>query len=195
MGIQEQKSKIIYSFLSEVVSTNDMMLVKELANISEIVNFKKLDTVLQIGDSNSNMYIVINGLFRAFYLTENGNQLIRKFYQSNEILGPFASILAIENSHITIDTLLGGQLLRLPYKKFETLRNSNIKWEKVSRIILEKNYVAREKRAFELQAFNATQRYQKFAKEYQGVLSHIAKTDIASYLGISPVSLSRIINK
>jgi len=166
----------------------------KFAEITELRSLEKGENFVRNGESSETIAIVVSGLLRAYYLDEDGKYYIRKFYKPMDVLGAFATALSQEPAHVTIDTLEESTLLTFPYSRFVSLREADLRWERVNRELLELNYVQRERRAFQLLAFDAQKRYALFCAEYGDLAAKISKTDIASYLGISPVSLSRIIH-
>ena len=74
------------------------------------------------------------------------------------------------------------------YKLLET----NIHWQQIYRNLLERVYIIKEKREADFLLLNATDRYMNFIKEYPHINKMIRQHHIASYLGITPESLSRI---
>lgn len=189
-----EKQKLLEEIFEKVVPLTTSQIA-DLDRITRVDSLPSGSLFVRVGEKSERIAIVVSGLLRAYYLEENGKLLIRKFYQKGDIVGAFAATLAEEPAHVTVDALDDSTLLTFPYSKFVSLRERDLFWERVNRILLERNYVQREKRAFELLAFDAKKRYQLFRDEYGEIGSKISKTDIASYLGISPVSLSRILHR
>lgn len=197
--VQQKSSALnVRDFLAALIRTDVEMSdarIDELAAISALRNFSSKERFLTVGDKSSCFAVVVSGIFRAYYLTPDGTLLTRKFYRRGDFMGAFAAAITHQASHVTLEAIEPSEAITFDYPQFAALRDRNPEWEKVSRIALEKNYVLRETRAFQLLAFDATERYRQFTVEYADILPRLTKGDIASYLGISHVSLSRITNR
>ena len=68
-------------------------------------------------------------------------------------------------------------------------------WERIGRCLAEIRFVEKSEREWSFLCENATERYLKFCKEHPQLLQRVSQNDIACYLGISNVSLSRIVSK
>jgi len=80
----------------------------------------------------------------------------------------------------------------LPWSELEALYGRHVCWQTVGRKFAEATLIEREARAHELLTLNAAQRFARFCVSHRELLSELRSYDIASYLGISPVSLSRL---
>lgn len=192
--IANQKNLFLKQLFTDLVEIPDEQW-SAFEGITEARHYSKEEYFVQLGENSNLTGIVVSGLFRAYYLTQEGKFIVRKFYKSGEIMGPLASAIAKEPAHVTIDAIEESDVVQMRYSDFSRLREQHPCWERLSRILLEANYVRREQRAFQLLAFDATQRYRLFQEEYSEVCRRMSKSDIASYLGISPESLSRIIHR
>ena len=168
--------------------------VRALADLSTEASFKKDEAFVCAGGDSDRFALVGAGIFRALYMNHDGKRVIRRFYRHGNLMGSFAMALARQPAHVTIEALESATAFVFKYSTFAALREQRPAWEKASRVLLETNYVQRETRAYQLLALNATERLRLFREEYADVCNRIPKGDVASYLGISPVSLSRILH-
>ena len=95
------------------------------------------------------------------------------------------NIVALENSKI----------LAISREDLFKLYDHNWKWQQAGRVLTELNFVRVEKRGICLQTLNARERYEELLKEMPGLIERVPLQYIASYLGMSPETFSRIRSK
>ena len=95
-------------------------------------------------------------------------------------------------STLTVEALVPSTLITLSRTVSQQLFDRHHGWERVGRRIAELQFIERELREHELLCLTPLQRYEKFRRERPQLLNIIPQYLIASYLGITPVSLSRI---
>ena len=167
---------------------------RAFADLSAEQVFARDEAFLRAGGDSDLFALVGSGIFRALYMTHDGKRVIRRFYRQSDLMGSFAMALVRQPAHVTIEALEPSKAFVFKYSAFAALREQRPAWEKASRVLLETNYVLRETRAYQLLAFDATERLRLFREEYADVCDRIPKGDVASYLGINPVTLSRILH-
>src|SRR5258708_1921455 len=89
--------------------------LEELAALCEVRSYGRGEVFVRAGDQDDRMAIVIGGLFRAYYLTDDGKLYIRKFYRERDVMGSFATALAEEPAHVSIDALADSRVVQLRY--------------------------------------------------------------------------------
>jgi CRP-like cAMP-binding protein len=135
---------------------------------------------------------VVEGLVRKLHLTERGKRVVRGFGGPGSVVGAYASLLTQQPSHLRVEALETTRLFVLPWSEIDALYARHVCWQIVGRKIAEANLVERELRAHELLTASATERYRRFCETQRELLPRLHDYDIASYLGIAPVSLSRL---
>ena len=153
----------------------------------------KSKTLLSAGDSAYKTYILVSGLMRSYYINDDGNDITQYFIEEGDIFG-YTSFTGAIPSDVYIETLEDCILLEADGHAFlETLSSNNfalICWIK----ILEGELKFKAERQSSYLLGNATERYLDFKKAYPGIEDRVNQKYIASYLGITPVSLSRLRN-
>ena len=81
------------------------------------------------------------------------------------------------------------------FADYTALYQSHPYWQEVSRKTVDQLYIAKERRECQLLLLNAAERLAEFRAEFPGLESRIPQYHVAAYLGISPVTLSRIVTK
>ena len=138
---------------------------------------------------------VISGIFRVYYLNQEGEVFIRNFCMEGSPIGSYATILTSDPSHVCIEALENSSVVTINYSNFSSLFEKKGCWERLGRKIAELHYISRERREYQLLTMNATKRYEAFLKDFPGLEARITQSNMASYIGVNPVTLSRIITR
>ncbi|MRR17727.1 MAG: Crp/Fnr family transcriptional regulator [Deltaproteobacteria bacterium] len=147
---------------------------------------------LRIGDIPDKMAFVISGIFRVYYNTEEGNERILVFRGENRFLSAYRSVQENEPSWYGIQALEPSFLICMPLNELKKHLSEHRCWNDVARKYLEDLFIEKEKRERDLLSLDVTNRYLNFQKRYPDVEKRVSQYHIASYLGITPVALSRI---
>lgn len=137
--------------------------------------------------------LVLEGVLRIYYLTENGEEWNKHFLQQNDFI---ASSLSPYNPSVTnIQSLTNTRLLCVSYEKLMMLSNKyteiSVFLQKLTFLYLEQ----KQHREIRLLSNEATENYLYFIEEFPNLENSIPHYHIARYLGISPTQLSRIRKK
>ena len=149
-------------------------------------------TLTRSGEVADRLGFVVSGLIRKLHVTERGKRVVRGFGGPGSVVGAYASLLTGEPSHLSVEALEPSALFVLPWSEMEALYARHVCWQILGRRMAELNLIEREQRAQELLTASATQRYARFCDTHRSLLPRLHAYDIASYLGITPVSLSRL---
>jgi CRP-like cAMP-binding protein len=157
--------------------------------------FKKGDHFVAFGDAAADIAFVRRGLMRKYFLTEEGAEFIKGFAWEGQFAAPYVSLLLGQRSHMSIEALEETTLWVLKYSDLQALFREHPCWQEIGRKVAEVGFIEREKREFEFLTLSASDRYERFCQDYPFLLGRLAQYHIASYLGITPVALSRIVNQ
>ncbi len=156
---------------------------------------KKNEYLVREGDAADKVAFIISGIFRAFYLTESGDEKTIVFREKGKIISAYNSYIKNDYSKFSLQALEDSVLLYINIKNFEILLSGNSFWQINTGKYYMNIYAEKEKRERELLSDDAETKYKKFLSEYPGLENRINHYHIASYLGISNVTLSRIRRK
>ena len=95
-------------------------------------------------------------------------------------------------SYLSVEALCDSELFTLPWSELNSLYARHTCFQTIGRRLAEVTLLEREARAHELLTLTASERYARFLQTHQALLPELRDYDIASYLGITPVSLSRL---
>lgn len=146
----------------------------------------------KIGDEVSEIGFVVKGLLYNYYSKAKGDEIVKIFLPEGVFVASYSSLIMKTPSSFSCRAIENTILLTIPYKEMEAIYDRHICWQRLGRISAEQQFIAKEKREMEFLLDDATVRYQKFVEQNEKILNRIPQYLIASYIGISPASLSRI---
>ena len=147
---------------------------------------------VRAGEVPKSLGFVVSGLLRLFYIDDDGAEFNKSFSAENGFVAAYSGLLLQEPSRLFVDALEDSELLVADYAAYQVLAEGHPCWQIINRKIAENLFIKKEKRESELLLDSATTRYMRFRAEYPALVDRLKQYHIASYLGITPVALSRI---
>jgi CRP-like cAMP-binding protein len=181
------------SFLSHLSSIIEVSpaLETELRSITKTIKVKADEPVIKLESRCSDLFFIEKGFLRGYYYDE-GKEITNWFAQEGEFATCFYAFVAMKPAFETIETLEDSILVKIPHAALQKLYLKFPETERVGRIITEQYYIKLEERLLSLQFTTAKERYQNFVQSKQSLLQRTSLGQIASYLGITQETLSRI---
>jgi CRP-like cAMP-binding protein len=180
-------------FLNQFYPLKDP-IVSEFKNYLEIRDVPKNCTLLKKNTVSKELFWVKKGTLRG-YIDNEGSTITTWFAIENDVATSVTSFISQQPSTECIETLEDCQLYVISYTHLQQLYQVSLAFNFIGRILTEHNYINLEKRAFQLQNTTAEDRYKAFMKRYPQLLLKLPLSIIASYIGITQSSLSRIRKK
>ncbi len=153
---------------------------------------KKYQFLLNEGDVCRYIGFVNSGCLREYSIDSKGTEHIIQFAVEDWWISDLHSFLSGLPATYNIDALQDTEVFLLEKSAREKLLDSCPKMERFFRLLIEANHVANQQRITDSLSASAEERYLKFIKTYPKLLEQVPQSHIASYLGITPQSLSRI---
>ena len=172
------------SFLTEKEIEYSMPFFKQLKLV-------KGDFLSREGDICTKLAIVKTGILRSFYHKDT-EQLTTYFNIEGTVATALRSYLKEVPAYENIQSLTDVELIYIEKKDMSILFEEIPAWNRIVRIVMEFLYVKMEERSISLQYNTASERYLSFLVEFPNVANRIPLQYIASFLGITPETLSRI---
>ncbi len=154
---------------------------------------KKGEHFFQHFDKTDEVAIVSKGLFRIYLIDAEGEEKTFSFIAERGFILDFFLSYDKSPSMISVQALEDSVVYTAKYANFINLTKENPVWNEVYREILVRNYMRKSKREIEFVLYNAKQRLDQCFKSSYIDINRIPKTYLASYLGIAPPSLSRLL--
>ncbi len=148
--------------------------------------------LLQEGEVCKNIAFVVRGCLRLYSVDQQGEEHVIQFAVEDWWISELQSFLSGQPSKFNIDALEDTHVLLLEKEARERLLVALPVLERHFRLLQEAHYVATHHRIDKALSASAEERYLDFMKTYPTLFQRIPQNQIASYLGITPQSLSRI---
>lgn len=155
-------------------------------------NYSAGTILLTAGTIPSKLFLVVKGCLRVYFIKDNGDEITAQFFVEDQVVSSFESTMTGTPSRLYIDAVEDSIIGIIPLKQFKKLiQEYNQIKDEFFRIIIVRliNYMNLYA-SFILD--KPEQRYKKFIQENPDLASRLPQHLVASYLGITPVSLSRI---
>lgn len=160
-----------------------------------IVTLQKHQLFAEEGKLANEVALVLEGSFRQFYTTD-GEEKTTYFFFEGHFLSAYMSCITRTPSRLTIEALSPARYVVFPYTVLFDLFERSITWQKFGRLIGEYIALGLEDRMVSLLTQSPEERYLTLLESNKKkILDRIPQHYVANYLGITPVSLSRIRNR
>lgn len=180
---------IIYKYISE--SGIDKSICDEVMSLFRLQEVKAGDIILEVGENTHVVCFILQGIVRGYYLDENGNDVTKCFSKEKEWCcvynylddGPAGFYVeALENCILAEIKVSDIHELMVKYPSINTLYQK----------LINKAFLKVEEKGASFQMMDGKERYLLFRDKNPDICSRVKQEYIASYLGITPSSLSRI---
>jgi CRP-like cAMP-binding protein len=183
--------EVFQKYISDKISISD----EDYQLIQSVCAFKKLrkrQYLLQEGDVWKYNAFVAKGFLRNYRLDEKGLEHILSFAPENWWAGDRESLLTGNPAKSNIDALEDSEVILIGKDNFEMLCRQIPEFNNMVNAILNKSFIVNQNRIHAAISFTAEQKYIMFMEKYADLSLRIPQSMIASFLGITPETLSRI---
>jgi CRP-like cAMP-binding protein len=154
--------------------------------------FRKRQYIIQEGDMVRNETFIIKGVTRTYEVNEKGQEHIVQFGMDDWWVGDLYSFLTETPGKYNIDCLEDTEVFQISKANLELLYQKVPGMERHFRLLIQNAFIATTRRLSATLTKTALERYEDFIKGYPQIEQRVSNQQIASYLGITPQSLSRI---
>lgn len=179
----------IESKSSMQISDEEKKLIRSAFKIKHL---RKRQYLLQEGDVCKYMAFIVNGSGRMYMVNDNGQENVIRFAIESWWLGDYESYNLNSPSAYNIEMTEDSNVLLVSHDQMEELNNSVPAIARMIKDIDRNSTIATQKRIQSAISLGAEERYDQLVKTYPEFIRRFPQTMIASYLGISPETLSRI---
>jgi CRP-like cAMP-binding protein len=153
---------------------------------------RKRQYLLQQGDVSKYTAFVEKGLLRSYIIDDKGAELIMQFAPEGWWINDMFSSITGEPAEQNIDAMEDSELLLLSNQAYEQLLQEAPVFERFFRLLIQNSFVALQRRLKGNIIQTAEEKYKNFIQLYPNIVQRVPQHNIASFLGITPESLSRI---
>lgn len=186
-------SVLYKSIQSKAAITPQDFEIIEAALSPKFLRKKKI--LLAEGEICRQVAFVNSGCLRSYSVDANGNEHVVQLAMPNHWVADLYSFLNQTPSTLYIDAIDDSEILLLPHNKMEDLYKQVPCLERYFRILFQNAYLNTQQRLNSALSIGAEERYKNLMTEHPEILQKVPLGYIASYLGITPESLSRIRKK
>lgn len=166
-------------------------LQEHLFNHLTQVTIPKKGYLLKQGRVCSNLYFIEKGLARCFYL-KDGKEVSSWFMKEGDMIISVESFFKQQPGYENIQALEELEVLALKYSELQLMYHKFPEFNFIARVLTEKYYTLSEQRLFSLRMQRALERYEYIMEHHPDIIKRVSSSYIASYLGITLETLSRI---
>lgn len=156
--------------------------------------FRPKEILVHQGEVATEMYFILKGCIRHYYLKEGADRTGYFFFEQ-DFAGAFESFTTQTPSHQTVEALEETEVLAITYRSLQKLYVDIPAMNQVMRLQLEQRYVVAQNHIASFILHSPEERYRHLIRTIPQITQRLAQHYIASYLGITPISLSRIRNR
>lgn len=165
---------------------------KKIINSHQKIEFSKNEMILEEGKISNAYYLIEKGLFRSFLLDFNGNEITTDFFGKDEILIEVASLFLRIPSKENLQALTDGYFWKIEFDEFQELFKNIQGFTEWGRSWMSGQLFISKQRSIQMFTQTASERYLDLLSEKPHIIQQVPLKYIASYLGITDTSLSRI---
>jgi len=148
--------------------------------------------VFRQGGSNSSLYIVKSGLLKAYYLSSEGKENIKSFILPGDNIGSLMASYAQQSCSFGLICLQATEMIQIDFQAIYQASKDNLDIASVTVDFLLSFAMKKERREYELLCLSAEDRYRLLLENMPSISGLVTQNEIALYLGVTPVGLSRI---
>ena len=183
----------MYAALENIVNSAGLPpgAAEQLDRYVVTMNAPRDSFLIRQGQRCDHFYIIEKGFARIFSVIED-KEITTLFARENDVITSTYALFTQTASNENVEVLEDSVLLKINYKEFVTGCREHPNLFNLYRAIMEKYYLSLEERTLSLQFDSALERYRKLVLQHPFILQRASLASIASYLGMSPVTLSRM---
>jgi CRP-like cAMP-binding protein len=164
----------------------------ELKKILDFRTYKRDEFIVKENQKYNKEIFVYRGIVRGFYNSPDGTETNVAFYQDEEIICPWFARTRNGSSIVNLQVLVSAVVIEMEQDAFKALRYKYGELLYYGSMVVERELELKTQRELFLLLKSAKERYDLFRKIYPQLENKIQHYHIASYLGVTPVSLSRL---
>jgi len=166
--------------------------IEQINNAFKKVKFKKGSVLIEEGETVNIQYFIMEGCLRSYRVNKLGKEFTVQFGVKDWWISDYTAFFSSEKAIMTVEVIQDATLYKMTNKQKEHLYNEVPKIERFFRLKLEKAFASFQKRIIANLSQTATERYINFITTYPNIEQSVKNYHIASYVGITTESLSRI---
>lgn len=164
---------------------------KSFSDLGEVINTAKDQTIKHVHTTEKYLSFILKGS-GGILLWNNNNFVCIDLCYEGEFFGDYMSFLNQNATALEVITFEASELFRISKTNFNKLSNDTAFGDKICRFAAEALFVHKQKQQIDILTKTATERYLELQSRQPAIIQRTPQKYIASYLGVTPQSLSRI---
>tara|TARA_R110002020_G_scaffold256354_1_gene470021 strand:+ start:170 stop:703 length:534 start_codon:yes stop_codon:yes gene_type:complete len=156
------------------------------------LNKKKGEHVFMQGEVDASIYYIQSGLLKAYYTSKDGKESVKSFLSTNDIIGSLTTVISEKACLFSLICLEPTVLVKTPISTILEYCKKDIEIANNMIDILLNLSIKKEVREYEFLCLSAEERFCKLMESQPQLIEKVTQNDLALYLGVTPVGLSRI---
>ena len=181
----------IKEVMRQMINVSEVELNDFLSGAS-IKTFKRQEVISQPNAIPSEIFFINKGIVRVLISDSEGAEHTIHFALENQFVADYSTFIQKKPSLYTLQTLEETQVVVLPRATIEWGYNNLKEGEKMGRLVAEYYYIYQDDRIKNNYVRTPKQRYDSITEVFPNIHNRVPQHMIASYLGISPIHLSRL---
>jgi CRP-like cAMP-binding protein len=182
---------LLHGVLSKITPFNKSDWGKGLPAFS-FHTYQPKEYVFSVGDAPSSVYFVIEGIGRYFYIDKEGKERNKSLVRSGGAFSSISTLIEGSPSPFFAQAITQCTTATIKYDTLIELSENHGQWATFLRKVLERLVLKKEKREASFLLMSAKERYEHFLSEFKEDSQLIPLRQVAMYIGITDVALSRI---
>ena len=182
----------LLNFLQSILPLSDE-LKTALSFYLKVKEFKKKTHLLKEGQVCNYIYFIEQGLVRSYYV-KDGNEICSWFMKQGDVIISVASFYTRKPSYESIQAIEDTTAYFISYDELQILYKKFVEFNIIGRVLTEKYYQLSEERLYSIRKQKSVERYNFLLTHHPEILQRVPRKYIASYLGVTEETLSRINN-
>lgn len=183
--------EIFLKYLTDKITLSDLE-VQLIESVSKQKKLRKKQFLSQEGEVWHYNAFICRGLVKTFSIAENGTEHIINFAPENYWTGDRESLINGTPSSLNIDAIEPTELILIDQPDFERICIEIPQLGQLVNQLIQKSFIVSQSRILTNISFSAEEKYQNFLEKYPYIVNRIPQHMIASFLGITPETLTRL---
>ena len=177
--------------LEEFISRLDRQTQMDLLSLPKQLVYEKGDYLLKEGETCKKSFALESGIIRKFYLND-GKEITTEFYFKDDIALSFKSYISQKPSNEYLQVLEKTVVMVTDYDDVQKLQKTHPQLIELELMFMQQYVIWLDERLFHFHTLDAKQKYELLVNKTPHIIQNIPLNYIASYLGVSPETISRI---
>lgn len=184
--------------IKDIINSISKISDQSFDEISKILQYREINKsndFIHEGRINNYEYFILEGIAKSYVLSPEGEEITLSFFDTKSVLSPKIIRTKEETSLINVRALTNLKIAFIDATKFVELMVTNLDIRNFGNQVLRNELKIKMEKEIDLASLSAKERLNRFRDRYPLFENLVAHSDIASYLGITNVSLSRLRSK